>query len=99
MVTFWLKDRATSSESIERMREVKKGTGVGRVVSQETRAKLSAAHKGKPISEETRAKREATGMRKKMSESHTGKIVSDQTRAKLSLAAKKQWERKKHELD
>lgn len=43
--------------------------------SEETRKKMSEAHKGKIISEETR---------KKMSETHKGKILSDETKIKIS---------------
>ena len=50
-----------------------------RVVSNETRAKMSAAHKGRVVSEETRAK---------MSAARKGKQLSEETRAKMSAAKK-----------
>ena len=80
-----------SEESINRMKQSKK------VISGETRRKLSEAKKGKPStflgkkhSEETKLKmREARlnvseESRRKMSEAQKGKKVSDETRRKLS---------------
>ena len=52
----------------------------GKHPSEETRKKISKAHKGKIISEDTR---------KKMSESHKGQIPSEETRKKMSESYKK----------
>ena len=46
----------------------------GVIISEETRAKLSAAHKGKKISDEHKAK---------LSAANTGKVMSEETRAKI----------------
>lgn len=62
-------------------------------ISEETRQKISKAHKGKFVSEETKAKMSEAGKNKappsaesraKMSESSRGKIASKETRKKLS---------------
>jgi group I intron endonuclease len=54
-------------------------TGLTFVMAEETKKKLSIAHKGRVKSEETR---------RKLSEAHKGKIVSEETRKKLSIAVK-----------
>ncbi len=64
------------------MSEVKKGENhpsFGKTYSEETKAKMSEAHKGKKISEETKYK---------ISEAQKGKTHSDETRVKISLAKK-----------
>ena len=53
--------------------------GEGGIVSEETRKKMSEAHKGKKLSKETR---------KKMSEAHKGKYVSEKTKKKLKKSLK-----------
>lgn len=52
-----------------------KGKGLGRMLSEETKAKISKNRKGKPVSVETRAR---------LSESHKGNTNSPETRAKIS---------------
>jgi hypothetical protein len=58
---------------------------LGRTVSAETRAKMSANRKGKKISAETRAKISAT--LKGRPAPNKGKTVSAETRAKISATA------------
>lgn len=71
----------------------------GCVRSEETRARMSAAHKNPSL--ETRAKISAAGKRRRHSEetrsrmSTAHKNRSDEHRAKLSAAAKAQWAREK----
>ena len=69
----WIKGRQHTEETKRKMSEA----GKGRVVSPETRRKLSEAHKN-PSAE----------TRRKMSEAHRGQIVSKETRKKLSKAGK-----------
>ena len=73
------------------------GAGVvGRVISEETRAKIGAAKKGQTHSEEARAKLSealkgrtySEETREKMSEGQKGKILSEETKAKISVAIK-----------
>ena len=49
----------------------------GRVVGEETRAKLAAAHLGRKLPEEVRAS---------MSRAHTGRTMGEETRARISVA-------------
>ena len=56
----------------------------GKIVSDETKAKMSAAQAGKKISDATKAKMRAAKI---------GKKLSDEHRRKLSEAAKAQWAR------
>lgn len=49
----------------------------GKILSEETKAKISAVHTGKIVSEETR---------EKISVAHVGKTSSEETRAKMSTA-------------
>ena len=62
--------------------------------TQETRTKISKAHKGKPKSEEqrklmaARARNHSPEARKKMSEANKGRKVSQETRKKMSEARK-----------
>ena len=58
----------------------------GKKHSYESRARMSASHKGLLHTKETR---------KKMSESHKGHTVTEETRRKISEAAKRRWARKK----
>ena len=62
-----------------------KNTFYGKKHLYESRARMSASHKGILHTKETR---------KKMSESHKGKKLSEETRRKLSEAAKRRWARK-----
>ena len=72
------------------------GTNKGRKLSEEAKAKMSAAAKGKKKSEETCAKMSAAKKgrivsdeaRAKMSESHKGQKKSEETCAKMSAAKK-----------
>lgn len=73
---------------------------VGHAVSEETRAKISAANmgknKGKPkpsgfaekISAIWKGKPKSEETKAKLSEAHKGKLVSDETKAKMSIAHK-----------
>lgn len=68
---------------------------LGRSRSEETRRKISEAHKGKTLSEEHRRKISkihkgktlSKEHRRKMSEAHKGRVFSEETRRKLSAAA------------
>lgn len=59
--------------------------GVGYIRSEETRAKISAANKGKVVSEETRKKIGNVSRGNKYS---VGRVLSDETKAKISAKAK-----------
>lgn len=65
--------RKESSEYCERVSAGRKGKGVGRVLSEETKAKISASHTGKKMSEEDKE-----NLRRK----NTGKKQSEETIAK-----------------
>ena len=52
------------------------GAEFGRIVSEETRMKMSKSNKGKPLSDETK---------RKISESHKGKTHSDESKLKMSI--------------
>lgn len=93
-----------SANSRKKMSEKAKGrpgniTMLGRKHSLETKAKMSAAHKGKQKSPEHvakvaashKGKKRSDAHKKKLSIAHTGKIISSETRIKLSQAAKLQW--------
>lgn len=81
-----------SEESREKMRQ----KALGRKLSPEARAKISAAHKGRSKSPEEieNRRQKLTGQkrteetRQRMSEAQRGHVVSDETRMKLSLAGK-----------
>ena len=62
-----------------------KNTFYGKKHSYESRARMSASHKGILHTKETC---------RKISESHKGKKLSEETRRKLSEAAKRRWARK-----
>lgn len=76
----------------------KNNPNYGKVTSEETRQKLSEAHKGKIVSDETRRKLSEAGKgrivsdetRRKLSEARKGRKVSDETRRKMS-EARKRW--------
>lgn len=61
------------------------GDGCNRVITEETRKKISTSQKGKKLSEEHK---------KKIGESGKGRQVNDESRKKYSEAAKKRWENK-----
>ena len=78
---------------------------IGRVVSLETRAKISRAHKGKKLSKEqrekisltltgrpspTKGRRMSEETREKMSKSHTGMVFTEEHRKNLSIANQKE---------
>jgi hypothetical protein len=71
----------------------------GHSPTSETRAKISAAHKGRPVTPETRAKMSAAHKgrpvtpesRAKISAAHKGRPVIPETRAKMSAAKKYFW--------
>lgn len=67
---------------------VQKGSRLGVEVSEETRAKMSAAQKGKVMSDLQKEKISAT---------LKGRKMSDETKRKMSEARKKLWEQKKNE--
>lgn len=64
------------------------GSRLGVEVSDETRANMSAAQKGKVMSEEVKLK---------ISASTKGKPKSEETKRKMSEARKKLWEQKRNE--
>jgi len=83
-----LKGTSATEEARKHMSEARRGHPIseetrlarlGRHISDETKAKMSAAQKGKFVSEETKAK---------MSLAQKGHPVSDETRAKQSLVRK-----------
>lgn len=81
-----------SEFNIQRIKE----THTNKVVSVETRAKLSKALKGKEVSEEQRQKLREANLGKKHSaetiekcrQASLGKVITDETRAKISQAKK-----------
>ena len=79
---------------------------IGRVVSDETKMKMSKAQQGKVMSPEARkrisearkgrtspfnGKTMSEEAKQKISKAHTGRIVTEETRQRLSIAATKQW--------
>ena len=86
------------------------GAQVGHKVSEETRKKISIAHKGKKMSKEAKIKMSLSRkgkpspfkgktfteeQRKRLSEAHKGYKVSEETRKKLSMKSKQYWMNKK----
>jgi hypothetical protein len=67
---------------------VQTGSRLGAEVSEETRAKMSAAQKGKVMSDLQKQKISAT---------LKGRVMSEETRKKMSEARKKLWEQKQNE--
>lgn len=75
------KGRKQSPESIQKMIETKRATGkLAR--SEETKRKLSKAHKGKILSEETK---------EKLRRINTGKKLSEETKAKIKANHKRDY--------
>lgn len=95
-----------SEETRRKIGEAHKGNKymLGRKLSEETKRKIGDIHRGKIVSVETRLKfignkwnvgrKHTLETREKVSVSRMGHPVSTETRSKLSIAAKKQWERK-----
>lgn len=73
------KDFAHTDATKAKMRMAHLGVGLGRTVSIETRAKLSAANKGRVVSPEARAK---------ISAAQVGRVVSPETVAKRAATCK-----------
>jgi group I intron endonuclease len=90
---FGTKNRVWSPEQIEKIRASNVGKNVGKVLSEETRLKMSASHKKrprKPLSEETKEKIRQSLLGRKMPEaekpkhaSFTGRKHSEETKAKI----------------
>jgi hypothetical protein len=80
--------RKPSEETKRKISESLKGkrNSLGKVLSIETRKKMSASRIGKPRSEETK---------RRVSEGLKGHTVSKETKEKLSRTAKEQWIRKR----
>jgi group I intron endonuclease len=76
---FGVKGRKLTTEQIEKIRASNKGKNLGKKPSEETRAKMSAAHKGrvrKPLSEETKEKIRRSLLGRKMPDSEKSKHAS-----------------------
>jgi len=90
---YGIKGRKFTPEQIEKIRASNKGKNLGKKLSEETRAKMSAAHKGrtrKPLTEETKEKIRQSLLGRKMPEeekskhaSFLGKKHSEETKAKI----------------
>ena len=105
----WL-GRTHSEESKRKISEATIGKvpwnkGKTGVYSEETKGKLSEAHKGKIFSEEHRGKLSEAGKgrklseetRRKISEAKIGKTPTEETKRKISEAVKKHWAKKRSE--
>jgi len=89
----WAKGRQLTSEQIEQIRAANKGKNLGKKLSDETRAKMSSAHKmrvRKPLSEETKEKIRQSLLGRRMPEeekpkhaSFLGRKHSEETKAKI----------------
>jgi group I intron endonuclease len=89
----WAKGRKWTPEQIEKIRSSNKGKNLGKKPSDETRAKMSAAHKSrprKPLSEETKEKIRKSLLGRKMPEeekpkhaSFLGRKHTEETKAKI----------------
>src|ERR1035437_1201514 len=101
--TRWILKGKSEGWPLTNMTPGGEGSCLGHIVTPETRAKISAANKGKPglnlgkpVSEVTREKlrqkmlgrKHSDEAKAKMAISQKGRIVSDETRAKLSVANK-----------
>jgi group I intron endonuclease len=92
----WAKGRKWTPEQIKQISESNKGRNLGKTLSEETRQKMSAAHKSrprKPLSEETKEKIRQSLLGRKMPESEkpkhasfTGRKHSEETKAKISAS-------------
>lgn len=86
----------------------------GKHLSEDTKRKLSEAHKGKTLSEEHRrkmsevrkgeknplfGKKHSKEVKRKISEAMKGRVFSEETRRKLSEATKAYWARRREMLD
>lgn len=90
---FGIKGRKLAPEQIEKIRASNKGKNLGKKLSEETRAKMSAAHKARtrsPLSEETKEKIRQSLLGRKMPESEKPKHASflgrkhtEETKAKI----------------
>jgi group I intron endonuclease len=90
---FGTKGRKLTPEQIEKIRASNKGKNLGKKLSEETRAKMSAAHKARtrnPLSEETKEKIRQSLLGRKMPESEKPKHASflgrkhtEETKAKI----------------
>ena len=87
-----MRGRHHSNESKRKIRE----SQLGKIISPECRAKMSAAKKGKigsrlgtKVSEETK---------KRLSQINIGRKASAETRKKMSEAAKKRWQKKSEKI-
>ena len=97
------KGKKMSEEQKKKLSEIAKNRPP---VSEETRKKMSKAHKGRKVSEETRKKISkihkgkivSEETRKKLSKARKGEKASKETRKKLSEASKKAWKRRKSKL-
>ncbi|MDO8623168.1 MAG: NUMOD3 domain-containing DNA-binding protein [archaeon] len=69
-----------TEESRMKMSESRKGKNLGKIVSNETKLKISLANKGHKLSDETR---------RKIGLIHKGKIMSEESRRKMSESHKK----------
>ena len=77
--------KAEHSQLHGKVKAGKKNSFFGKHHTEESRARISASHKGILHTKETRIK---------ISESHKGKTLSEETRRKLSEAGKRRWARK-----
>lgn len=89
----WAKGRKWTADQIEKISASNKGKNLGKKLSEETQAKMSAAHKArprKPLSEETKEKIRQSLLGRKMPESEKpkhasflGRKHSEETKAKI----------------
>ena len=85
---------------------------VGKVLSEDTKRKLSEANKGRQspnkgktssedtkrkLSEAKKGRKQSEETKRKISEAHKGKIESEETRRKISEARKAYWEKRKND--
>ncbi len=89
----WIIGKQHSKETKQKMSKSHKGKGLGRIVSEETRCKLSKAIQGKKLSEET--KRKISKTLKGNIPWNKGKKLSSEHKRKLSAAMKHQRRKKK----
>ncbi len=102
---YWIK--LYNSTNQEFGYNIESGGNENKMISQETRLKLSKAHKGRKYSSEINAKNSASKKgrvhsaetRAKISQSMKGKSPSPEHREKLSMTQTLVWERRKKQLD